>query len=171
MFKNVFSFVGRIRRIEYVITLIIFIIILTFINQSKVDLITYLIKLPIFYIMLAQGSKRCHDVDSSGWWQLFPFFNLYLCFAKGTPGNNEYGMNPKGETLQKDTNVLLNQEFVNVYLLPDFNSEIITKINKKEIFTICIDNNNLSVDWDFVKLSNERVGYIDAKTKVIISKK
>jgi uncharacterized membrane protein YhaH (DUF805 family) len=57
-----------------------------------------------FFIMLmwfhlAQGAKRCHDIDKSGWWQLIPFWNLILYFQDGVKGSNKYGENPKGRKL------------------------------------------------------------------------
>ncbi len=44
---------------------------------------------------LAQGAKRCHDVGMSGWFQVIPFFPLYLIFAEGEKEDNQYGSNPK----------------------------------------------------------------------------
>ncbi len=45
--------------------------------------------------------KRLHDLDKGGLWALIMlipivdfFFGLYLLFAKGTDGNNQYGADP-----------------------------------------------------------------------------
>jgi uncharacterized membrane protein YhaH (DUF805 family) len=43
---------------------------------------------------LIQGIKRMHDVNKSGWYFLFPLYNLYLILLPGTRGNNDYGIDP-----------------------------------------------------------------------------
>lgn len=101
MFKNPFSFEGRIRRTEYGLTLIIYVvlttIISTIIEESRGDAdMLGLALIPMIWIVWAQGAKRCHDVGNSGWWQLIPFYNLWLIFQDGQLGSNEYGKNPKG---------------------------------------------------------------------------
>jgi len=58
--------------------------------------ILYLISLvPMVWFMCAQNCKRSHDSGNSGWYQLIPFYVIYLLFAKGEEGANEYGDNPK----------------------------------------------------------------------------
>jgi uncharacterized membrane protein YhaH (DUF805 family) len=49
----------------------------------------------ILWIYLAQSTKRCHDINCSGWYQLIPFFTIYLLFAKGDIKRNIYDPNPK----------------------------------------------------------------------------
>jgi uncharacterized membrane protein YhaH (DUF805 family) len=110
MFKNPFSFEGRIRRTEYGLSFIIFVVgrvIITFIaaamvsnsynsDNSGVMAISFLFSIPLLWFLWAQGAKRCHDVGNSGWWQLIPFYALWLIFQDGQPGTNQYGENPKG---------------------------------------------------------------------------
>lgn len=56
----------------------------------------YFYVLPSFVVVfdLIQGAKRMHDVNKSGWYFLFPFYNIYLIFTPGTKGSNEYGIDP-----------------------------------------------------------------------------
>lgn len=110
MFKNPFSFEGRIRRTEYGLSFIIFVVgrvIITLIaaamvsnsynsDNSGVVAISFLFSIPLLWFLWAQGAKRCHDVGNSGWWQLIPFYALWLLFQDGQPGQNQYGDNPKG---------------------------------------------------------------------------
>ena len=102
MFKNPFSFEGRIRRTEYGLSLIaaavgrVFItMILASGNQEGLGFLNLLFQVPFLWFFLAQGAKRCHDVGLNGWYQLIPFCPLFLIFASGEEGSNEYGANPK----------------------------------------------------------------------------
>ncbi len=52
---------------------------------------------------LAVSIRRLHDISKSGWWLLIAFVPLIggivlLIFmvTDSTPGNNQYGPNPKG---------------------------------------------------------------------------
>jgi uncharacterized membrane protein YhaH (DUF805 family) len=99
MFSSPFSFDGRIRRTEFGISLIIYVIVATFVNaivESGEVPIIGLAYIPMLWFLWAQGAKRCHDVGNNGWWQIIPFYFLWLLFQDGQPGINEYGHNPKG---------------------------------------------------------------------------
>lgn len=111
MFSAPFSFEGRIRRLEFGLSLIIgtfaYSFVMTLIGvtangpSDNVSAVLFLIiGLPVLiayiWFMYAQGAKRCHDVGWSGWMQLIPAFPLVLLFIEGNAGNNEYGANPKG---------------------------------------------------------------------------
>lgn len=45
--------------------------------------------------------RRAHDSNKSGWFILVPIYNIVLLFLESTPGDNQYGPNPKG--IQSDT--------------------------------------------------------------------
>ena len=100
MFKNPFSFDGRIRRTEYGMSLIIYVLgafviglIIGFTGMPSS--IMYLLLIPLYWFMLAQGAKRCHDLGNNGWWQIIPFYGFWLLFADGHELENNYGVNPK----------------------------------------------------------------------------
>jgi len=95
MFENPFSFNGRIRRSEYWFSYIIFMI-FNALSQLSSPGIYLLLLIPSFWFIFAQGAKRCHDRDASGWFQIIPFYNLWMFFAPGTKGINSYGDNPTG---------------------------------------------------------------------------
>ena len=100
MFKKPFSFKGRIRRLEYVIShfilLISFIVYLSI--QEKIDPsadIFVFSLIPSIWFIIAQRTKRSHDMGNSGLFQFIPFFGIIMAFADGDKGPNKYGLNPK----------------------------------------------------------------------------
>ena len=45
---------------------------------------------------VTQNTKRCHDLNKNGWWQLLPLFNpFYLLLKGGDLNSNRFGDNPK----------------------------------------------------------------------------
>jgi uncharacterized membrane protein YhaH (DUF805 family) len=101
MFKNAFSFNGRIRRLEFGLSYLIYMaVIYGVVGLSAVvpDVALYfmILYIPALWFLLAQGAKRCHDRDNSGWYQIIPLYSLWMLFADGFPGKNQYGLNPKG---------------------------------------------------------------------------
>ena len=98
MFSKPFSFEGRIRRTEFGISLIIYFIIYLFvfaIVESGEFPIIGLAFIPMLWFLWAQGAKRCHDMGQSGWFQIIPFYVLWMIFANSESGINKYGLNPK----------------------------------------------------------------------------
>jgi uncharacterized membrane protein YhaH (DUF805 family) len=100
MFKNPFSFDGRIRRMEYGLTFIIYIVCyfaaLALIGTAGAGTaIGVLMLIPIAWFVWAQGAKRCHDIGRTGWIQIVPFYVFFLLFQDGDDGTNSYGQNPK----------------------------------------------------------------------------
>jgi len=100
MFSNPFSFNGRIRRTEYGISFIISSILIIVISSAvqenyELGLLLFLY-IPLMVFLYAQGAKRCHDRGNSGWYQIIPFYSLWMLFGEGEEGiSNKYGINPK----------------------------------------------------------------------------
>ncbi len=119
MFKHPFSFEGRIRRLEYGLSIIIYVFFVygsifgtAFLGLSdSFSVIISIIFIPAVWFMLAQAAKRCHDRGNSGWWQLIPFYGLILLFGESDFGENDYCPNPKGEGNGSELNEIGNQNF------------------------------------------------------------
>lgn len=124
MFKAPFSFEGRIRRTEYGLSYLIYIAFSIpfniFLNVSERStsepsaipfVIFFVLLIPFLWFLLAQGAKRCHDRGNSGWFQLIPFYSLWMLFADSDHGPNEYGPNPKGEGNYNSINEIGKKEY------------------------------------------------------------
>lgn len=98
MFSSPFAFQGRIRRMEYGISFIIYVVGAVIINNS-IDSgdfpILILGYIPLLWFFWGQGAKRCHDMGNSGWYQIIPFYIFWMLFSNSDSGINEYGKNPK----------------------------------------------------------------------------
>ena len=106
MFQNPFSFNGRIRRLEYGLSYIIYIflyLITSFLwHELRVaGLFFYSFLAVLIWFFLAQGAKRCHDLGNGGFYQFIPFYGLFMLFQEGKNGHNKYGENPKEVTVIK----------------------------------------------------------------------
>jgi len=101
MFKNIFSFNGRIRRTEfgisYIAYMVLYLVILAVGESEPSAAYIYLGLIPLLWFVWAQGAKRCHDLGKSGWWQIIPFYIFWMIFQNGEYDENEYGDNPKNE--------------------------------------------------------------------------
>lgn len=99
MFQSPFSFDGRIRRTEYGLSYIIYMVAYGIINALAMSMSSpfiYLAIIPVAWFIIAQGAKRCHDRGNNGWYQIIPFYMFWMIFADSEVGVNEYGENPKG---------------------------------------------------------------------------
>lgn len=94
MFQNLFSFDGRIRRFEYGLSLIFYVIGAIIIISIKNNIIV-LAYIPLIWALWAQGAKRCHDMNHSGWMQLVPFYFFWMLLQEGDNYPNSYGNDPK----------------------------------------------------------------------------
>jgi uncharacterized membrane protein YhaH (DUF805 family) len=142
MFKAPFSFEGRIDRIEYFASILfsflgrLLIVYLVFDGLKLDDSETinnelrffyFLFSLPIYIFLLAQGSKRCHDIGVNGWYQLIPFYVFYLLIAKGVEGDNIYGKDTSGNIINKgfqNQNNYLSKSNKNLHSGPSYKQEV-----------------------------------------------
>jgi uncharacterized membrane protein YhaH (DUF805 family) len=112
--KQYAVFSGRARRKEYwmftlfnIIVSFILVIgegIIGDITGADLSIISWLYGLAIVLPSIGVSIRRLHDIDRSGWWfllSLIPILGeiaLLIFYVKdGTPGENQYGPNPKGE--------------------------------------------------------------------------
>lgn len=105
MFRSFLTWEGRIRRLEYVLYIIISSFSCSIINtiQREADYngndslwwFLWFVEMVILLFLVFEAIKRAHDMGSSGWFTLIPFFGLFLCFADSEKGINKYGSNPK----------------------------------------------------------------------------
>jgi len=103
MFKNPFSFNGRIRRLEYGLSYIIFILcyylgVELLLDSQDPGFFMFIIIIVLYWFIIAQGTKRCQDLGNNGFYQLIPLYGLWMLFEDGKTGNNKYGLNPKEES-------------------------------------------------------------------------
>lgn len=107
MFSRAFLFSGRIRRLEFGLSFIIYVIIafLVNVNIDEMPLIG-LLYIPLLWFWWAQLCKRFHDRNLSGMHILtlfIPLYNLYVLFmqffADGDEYENDYGVDPKGRNI------------------------------------------------------------------------
>lgn len=76
----------------------------TFNFEAGVGLLSGIYSLAVLIPGIAVTVRRLHDIDRSGWWLLISLIpvvggiTLFIFMVlDSTPGNNEYGPNPKNE--------------------------------------------------------------------------
>lgn len=107
MFCSPFSFKGRIRRLEFGLSYILYLLLIFCISVlSDGAPVFVLLAIPVVWFCLAQLCKRFHDRNQSGMrivTLIFPVYNLYvlftLFFADGDAYENDYGPDPKGRNM------------------------------------------------------------------------
>ncbi len=111
LFSHPFSFNGRIRT-EYGILIIIYVV-FVFVKEFCKEMmetgqgglwimLSLALSVILAWFSFAQGAKRCHDLGNSGWYQLIPFYTLWMLFKDGDDFDNGYGPDPKGRDSIED---------------------------------------------------------------------
>ena len=75
-------------------------------NEAMMMLLAVLLYIPLIAVAFIMAIRRVHDMGQSGWMSLLilvPLVNLWLLFAPGTHGANEYGPPP----VKNSTGVIL----------------------------------------------------------------
>jgi len=102
--KKFAVFNGRARRKEYWMFILfntIFSIVFSLVDTLLIgsEITSNLYSLVVLVPSIAVGIRRMHDVGKSGWFILIPIYNLILAIREGDKGENEYGQDPKVETV------------------------------------------------------------------------
>lgn len=95
--KNFFNFNARTSRfgfwhfiLAYLILSIIVSVVTGMMGAVGVKL-SMLFSLVMLLPTIGIGARRLHDIGKSGWWQLIPFYNLYLFAQPGDAAANAHG--------------------------------------------------------------------------------
>ena len=114
MIKKLFSFKGRISRLNYGMTFLSYFLMLFAISSFIFALLgvmglgPILLLLPLiviilwFWVLFAQGAKRCHDFGKSGWFQIIPLYIFWMLIKSGDAGANRFGADPKIKSREMD---------------------------------------------------------------------
>lgn len=107
MFSHIFSFSGRIRRMEFGLSYIIYGVLAIVLSVCAEETpLLGLLYISLLWFTWAQMCKRFHDKGESGlriFTLLIPLYNIYvmimLFFEDGEPYENDYGKDPKGRDM------------------------------------------------------------------------
>jgi len=98
--QNYVNFSGRARRSEFWWLYLFWIIAIVVASILDGIIGTY----PLLYAVtvlglllpvLGAGVRRMHDTGHAGWWVIIPIANIIFGVTDSTPGDNQYGPNPK----------------------------------------------------------------------------
>jgi len=89
-FRNYANFKGRAMRSEYWWWALF-----SFLAQAAAgtvaESIGNLVSIALLLPSISAGVRRMHDVDRSGWWILFPIYNIVLLAKRSNTGENRFG--------------------------------------------------------------------------------
>ena len=162
MFQKPFSFEGRIRRSEYGISVIIYIVVALIINvigaTGKGAAVIFIAYIPLLWFLWAQGAKRCHDRGNSGWYQIIPFYVFWMLFADSNNWINEYGLNPKGignQEMKKAEQIISpNVQSTNTAFKADHSAQVV------------LQPDSIGLRFDISKVDDSKCGYGEACWKI-----
>lgn len=104
--KNYAVFSGRARRKEYWYFFLINTAISIVLGVVGIGLLSGIYTLAVLLPSIAVGVRRLHDTDRSGWWlliALIPIIGVIVLLVFAVQDSkaeaNQYGMNPKEDTL------------------------------------------------------------------------
>ncbi|MFZ4724755.1 MAG: DUF805 domain-containing protein [Paludibacter sp.] len=161
--KKYAEFSGRARRKEYWYFFLINFLIAFSLNFFGFSTISTIYSWAVLIPSIAVGVRRMHDVDKSGWYLLFPIYNLILLFTEGDTGRNDYGNDPKEE-----------YEYSGSYENVEPEDKP-TEINSDDSVEPVIEPKNMNERfmphqiWDIIK--EETIENQDTKTKFVPKKK
>lgn len=90
-----FSFMGRINRTEYIISIIGAILLILTVSNVEEPVTRSILNLTIDVFWWSQCARRLHDFGASGWYVLIPVVSwVFAAFPKGDKEENEYGKAP-----------------------------------------------------------------------------
>lgn len=93
-FHKYATFSGRASRAEYwwffFFNFLVSFFVLWF-DMEAGTIFGFFVILFFFLPALSVAVRRCHDTNHSGWWLLFPIYNIILMFMKGDKVENDYG--------------------------------------------------------------------------------
>jgi uncharacterized membrane protein YhaH (DUF805 family) len=126
LFSTSFSLNGRIGRLEYNLSLIIyFVFAIAWTQWAKHKYQNFSLRITVLdtflslfilvitnWFIFSQLVKRCHDISKSAWYIINPLFIIVLPFQKGVLNKNLYGNNPKTAVILKQS-----RNFKNYYAL------------------------------------------------------
>ncbi len=104
---SVFSFKGKAKRSEYWIVNLPIAILGRMSDMIPddayeslaVSLGVIILAILMVWIGVATNTRRCHDLGHNGFWQLIPFYAIWMGFVEGESGENEYGPDSDSNTV------------------------------------------------------------------------
>ena len=104
-----FVFEGRASRSEFWFFFLVYMIsniVLEFTkstNSSILIILSAIVSYGTIIPMVSAGCRRMHDIDKSGWFQMIPFYNLFL-WAQESSANSSTGRKYARESSTKNNN-------------------------------------------------------------------
>jgi len=105
-FSKYAQFAGRASRSEYwywlLFTVLVNLVAFIIDARFRTDMVSLIVGLGLLLPSIAVNTRRLHDIDRTGWWQLLVFTIIgtvvlyYWAFLRGTSGPNRFGPDPLG---------------------------------------------------------------------------